>query len=182
MKARMRGPRSYGLIGLYLITMTILLYIVYIQSGGGSSYSYGNPNSFSYGPTRSYEIGQNLFITIFLFLTLVVALVAPAITGVSISREVESRTYELLLVTSVKRRSLIYSKFLSGLFFVLLLVLLSLPFTSMLFIFGGVDLGDLLGGYAIVSISAAAFCAIGLFRQSPKFVQLEESAVLTTAL
>jgi ABC-type transport system involved in multi-copper enzyme maturation permease subunit len=166
MKARMRSPRAFLLIGLYLIGLAVLIFLVYIQSGGGSSYSYGGSSQFTYGPTRSFEIGQNLFITIFLYLSLVIALISPALTGSAISREIEARTYELLLVTSLKRRALIYSKYFSALFYVILLVLLSLPLACLIFTFGGVDSGELLSGYAVVLVSAAAYCAIGAFFSS----------------
>jgi len=166
MKARMRGPRAFALLGIYLAVLGLLTYMVYVRSGGGNSYSYGNPSQVTYGPTKSFEIGQNLFITIFMFLIFVMALVAPALTGGAISREVEGRTYELLLVTPINRRSLIFGKFLSALLFVFFLALAAIPVACIVFIFGGVEPQDILAGYAIVLISGAAYAAIGAFFSS----------------
>lgn len=163
MRSRMRGPRSFILLGFYLISLIAIVYIVYLRSGGGSSYDYGSVSGGSYGPTVSFQIGQNLYIVIFLFLLLVTSLVTPLVTASSISREIENRTYEMLAITPVSGRTLVFGKLFSSIGFVFLLLLAALPIACFVFIFGGVDALDLLIGYAIVMVSTLAFGAMGFF-------------------
>jgi ABC-type transport system involved in multi-copper enzyme maturation permease subunit len=163
MRSRMRGPRTFVLLGLYLTSLTAIIYIIYLRSGGGSSADYGSVSGGSYGPTISFQIGQNIFIGAFLFLLIIVALVTPVVTASAVSREVENRTYEMLAVTPVSGRMMVTGKLFSSLGFVLLLLLSALPLTCFIFIFGGVDVWDLLVGYAVVVVSALAFGAIGFF-------------------
>jgi ABC-type transport system involved in multi-copper enzyme maturation permease subunit len=164
MRARMRGPRAFILLGLYLGLLALLLYAVYIRSGGGSTYTYGGySGTANFGPTRSFEIGQNLFITVFFFLTIFVALITPAITGGVVSRELEGRTYELLMITPVRSRSVVFGKLFAALSFVFFMIASALPMACIVFIFGGVDSQDILIGFAVVLMAAVTYGAMGLF-------------------
>ncbi len=164
MRARMRGPRAFVLVGLYLGLLTLLLYVVYLQSGGGTTYTYGGFSGTSnFGPTKSFEIGQNLFITTFLFLTIFVSLVTPAITGGVVSRELESRTYELLVVTPVGSRAVAFGKLFAALSFIFFMIISALPMACIVFIFGGVTLENILLGFAVTLMAAITYGIIGLF-------------------
>jgi ABC-type transport system involved in multi-copper enzyme maturation permease subunit len=163
MRSRMRGPRTFVLLGLFLTSLTALIYVIYLRSGGGNSADYGSVSGGSYGPTISFQIGQNIFIGSFLFLLLIITLLTPVVTASAISREVEHRTYEMLAITPVSGRSMVLGKLFSSLGFVFLLLLAALPLTCFVFIFGGVDIWDLLIGYGVIAVSALAYGAIGFF-------------------
>lgn len=164
MRARMRGPRAFILLAMYLGLLALLLYAIYVRSGGGATYTYGGySGAANFGPTKSFEIGQNLFITVFFFLTIFVALVTPAITGGMVSREMEGRTYELLMITPVRSRSVIFGKLFAALGFIFFMVFAALPMACIVFIFGGVDPEDIVIGFGIVLMAAITYGVIGLF-------------------
>ncbi len=164
MKSRVRGPRTATLFFTYLAVLGLFIFVVYLRKGANASYSYGGTLlSGNYGPTRNFETGQDIFISIFLYLILMVAVVTPAICGGLVSREMEESTYDLLLVTPVKGRTLVYGKLIGALGYLFMLILASLPLTSIVFIFGGVDLEDVAAGYAIVLLEALVFSIISLF-------------------
>jgi ABC-2 type transport system permease protein len=164
MKVRMRGPRTFALLAIYTVVLSGLIYIIYLQKGGTATYSYGGTfSSSNFGPTRSFETGQDLFITIFLFLLFLTAVVTPAICGGLVSREMEEGTYDMLVVTPLRGRSLIYGKLLGALSYIAILTLASAPVASIVFMFGGVELKDLLAGYAIVLMQIFVIGVISLF-------------------
>lgn len=164
MRARMRGPRAFVLLGLYLGLLALLLYVIYLRSGGGSTYTYGGfSGAPNFGPTKSFEIGQNLFITAFLYLIVFVTVITPAITGGMVSRELEGRTYELLVITPVRSRSVAFGKLFAALSFVFFMVLSALPMACIVFIFGGVTVENIVVGFGVVLMAAITFGIIGLF-------------------
>jgi ABC-type transport system involved in multi-copper enzyme maturation permease subunit len=165
MRARMRGPRAFLLLISYLSLLSALIYLIYVRSGGGTTYSYPQtpgPSS-NLGPTVSYQIGQNIYIGIFLFLFVIVSIVTPAITAGSISREVEDRTHDLLLITPAYGRTIAFGKLFAALAFVFFLIISALPLTCIVFVFGGVSINDILLGLALLLVTAFAYGAIGLF-------------------
>jgi len=164
MRARMRGPRAFVTLGFYLGLLAVLLYVVYLRSGGGTTYTYGGfSGSSNFGPTRSFEIGQNLFITVFLFLTIFVTVVTPAIMGGVVSRELEKRTYELLMITPVRSRAVAFGKLFAALGYLFFMLIAALPMACIVFIFGGVTFEHILIGYGVVFMAALTYAIIGLF-------------------
>lgn len=165
MRTRMRGPRTSLLLTGYLLSLAIVIYIVYIRSGGGSTYSYGQTpgTGGDLGPTVSYQIGQNIFIGVFLFLLLVVSVVTPAITAGAVSREVESRTYDLLMVTPAYGRPLAFGKLFAAIAFMLCMLITALPLICVVFVFGGVNLTNIIIGLLLLLLTACTYGTIGLF-------------------
>jgi ABC-type transport system involved in multi-copper enzyme maturation permease subunit len=94
---------------------------------------------------------------------LMVAMVTPAICGGLVSREIEGGTYDLLLVTPVKGRTLIYGKLIGAVGYLFVLIMATLPLTCIVFIFGGVSPADIITGYAIVLMEAVVLGIISLF-------------------
>ncbi|OJV92502.1 MAG: hypothetical protein BGO39_31805 [Chloroflexi bacterium 54-19] len=164
MKSRVRGPRTLALFFTYLAVLAVLIFVVYLRKGANSSYSYGGTLlSGNYGPTRNFETGQDIFLSIFLYLVLMVAVVTPAVCGGLVSREIEEGTYDLLLVTPVKGRTLVYGKLIGAIGYLFMLILATVPLTCIVFIFGGVRPEDVLAGYLIVLMETIVFSIISLF-------------------
>jgi ABC-type transport system involved in multi-copper enzyme maturation permease subunit len=164
MKARMRGPRTFALLGIYLLLLALVIFVVYLRKGAAGTYSYGGTMlSGNFGPTRNFETGQDMFIAIFLYLLVVMAIVTPTICGGLISREMEDQTYDMLVVTPLRGRTLIYGKLVATLGYLTLLILLAFPVASIVFIFGGVTLEQILVGFAIVLMETFVIGIISLF-------------------
>jgi ABC-2 type transport system permease protein len=104
--------------------------------------------------------------------------VAPFVTMRLLAEEARTGTIELLLTNPVRDVEVVLGKFLGALGFVLVLVLLTLYYPAILFIFGNPDVGPMITGYLGVILQAAAFLAIGLMVSS--FTQNQIVAAFVT--
>ncbi len=164
MKARMRGGRTFALFGVYLALLALVVFVVYIRKGASATYNYGGSfTTGNYGPTRNFETGQDIFIAIFAYLIVVMSIITPTVCGGLISREMEERTYDMLLVTPVRGRSLVYGKLFSTLSYLMLMVVAAFPVACIVFIFGGVNLENLLAGFAIILMLTVVLGTMSLF-------------------
>jgi ABC-2 type transport system permease protein len=154
LRATLRGSRAALLItvyvGLGLIAMRLVYGAVTEQLGSGP-------------PIFSAQVGQAVFIGLALAVQGLTVFLAPATTVNSISAEHERRTYDLILATPLTPAQLLVGKLLTGLAFVLLLLLAALPLFSVVVMFGGVTAGDIMRVVAVVLGTAAAGAMLGLF-------------------
>ena len=88
---------------------------------------------------------------------------APAFTTGAISLEREKQTLDMLITTPLSTLGMVIGKLFSALTYVFLLILASIPFASLVFVFGGVGPEDLLRAYAFLFALAFGMGAIGLF-------------------
>ena len=112
-------------------------------------------------------------------------LMAPAITMRLLAEEQKLGTLELLLTSPVKEFEVVFGKFLAALFMVFIMLLLSLYFVLILFIYGDPDIGPILSGYLGLLLYASATLSIGLFASSlsaNQIVGLMVGAGILTAL
>ncbi len=104
--------------------------------------------------------------------------VAPFITMRLLAEEARTGTIELLLTNPVRDVELVLGKFVGALLFVLALLVLTLYYPALLFVFGSPDVGPIVSGYLGVILQAAAFLAIGLMVSS--FTQNQIVAAFVT--
>lgn len=91
----------------------------------------------------------------------------PALTMATISKEKAAGTLELLSTMPIRLGNIIWGKFLSVLYMILMALLFSLLFFGVILIFGkGIDYGALLCGYLGLAIIGATYTAIGIFASS----------------
>jgi ABC-2 type transport system permease protein len=114
-------------------------------------------------------------------LSVILLFVAPFLTMRLLSEEIRLGTVELLLTNPVRDIEVVFGKFLGAMGFVLMMLVLTLYFPALLFIFGSPDPGPILTGYLGVLLQAAAFVAIGLAISSTTENQIV-AAFLTFAL
>lgn len=154
LRASLRGSRAALLITLYvglaLITMRLIYGAVADQSGLGA-------------PIFNAQVGQALFIGLALAVQGLTIFLAPATTVNSVSAEYERRTYELLAATPITPAQLVVGKLLTGLAFVLLLLMAALPLFSIVMLFGGVTLGDITRVLAVLLATAVVGAVLGVF-------------------
>jgi hypothetical protein len=72
------------------------------------------------------------------------------------------QTIDLLFVTPIRPFSIIWGKLLASMSFVLLLLLLSVPIFSLVFLFGGIELDQMLYAFLVVAVTALTFGLIGI--------------------
>lgn len=150
-KLRFRNKKTFISIGFYLFVIGFLMVgILYL-----SDY---NHNSGFINPGEYINLFRILsYIQFFLVLFLI-----PAITAGAISSEREKQTLSMLLTTTQSSFGIIFSKLLSSVLFLLLLVVSSLPIYSFIFLFGGVSPGELLSVMGLLLFIIITFASIGV--------------------
>ncbi|MFN8620177.1 MAG: ABC transporter permease subunit [Chloroflexota bacterium] len=174
LRGRMRGRRAFAIVTVYLLVLSAFAYgvSVYLQRqaaiSADQSNGLGGPivagiSGGSGGIMLSADVGHAIFSGLLLVLTLLVVVLAPALTTGAISMEREKGTIDLLVTTPLSTLGMVIGKLLSALGYVLLLILASVPVMAVVFVFGGVGPDDLLRAYALLIATAFGMGALGLF-------------------
>jgi ABC-type transport system involved in multi-copper enzyme maturation permease subunit len=115
------------------------------QSGGGSA-----------------QLGFGLFSWFAWSQAVLIALLLPALATGAIAQERERRTLEPLLLSPLTPLQIVWGKAVGVLAFACLLLLATVPLTSLCFLLGGVSPGDVIGAYTCLLGLAACVTALGL--------------------
>ncbi len=155
MRGRMRGARAFGILTVALLGFSGFSALVYAILVNTSTW---DPRTAS-----SAYIGQSLFRSLMLFETFTLLLIVPGLAAGAISQEHESRTYEMLVATPLPAAGIVLGKMGATLSYVLLLLIATVPFTSLFFVFGGITISDVVTVLALLMAIAATFAAITMF-------------------
>jgi ABC-type transport system involved in multi-copper enzyme maturation permease subunit len=150
-RSRMRTWRAPVLVTLYLALLGGIGYLTFMSTI--RSTTGGNPNP---------QAGISIFGVLVNFELLLIAFMTPALTAGAIAGERERQTLDLLLCTRVRPIGIILGKLLSSMLFVLLLLLLSVPLFSAVFLFGGIELDQVLIVLLIGLVTAVTLASLGL--------------------
>ena len=153
-RSRMRTWRSPLAMTVYILLLGGLGWAVF------AAMSYSSRNSFNGGQAANY--GQGLFLYLVLFQMVLLAFITPALTAGAISNERERQTIDLLFVTKLPSFAILWGKLLASMSFVLLLLLLSVPIFSLVFLFGGIELDQVAAAFLVTAISALTLGIIGI--------------------
>jgi ABC-2 type transport system permease protein len=153
-RSRMRTWRSPVAMTVYILLLGGLGWAIF------SSMSASAHSAFNQGQAASF--GQGLFIYLVLFQMVLLAFITPALTAGAVSSERERQTIDLLFVTKLPSFSILWGKLLASMSFVLLLLLLSVPIFSLVFLFGGIELDQLLAAFLVTAVAALTLGIIGL--------------------
>ncbi|MDA1279091.1 MAG: ABC transporter permease [Chloroflexi bacterium] len=113
-------------------------------------------DAFAEASIRGYLAGA-VFFMIFM---------SPALTMRLIAEEQKLGTLELLLTSPLREFEIVVGKFLAAFVMILLMIVLSLYFVIVLFVYGDPDIGPLLSGLLGLALYAGATLAVGLFASS----------------
>ena len=121
-------------------------------------------NGIFFLPTLS---GQQASIgSVVSWITTLLLFFAPILSMRLLSEEQKSGTLELLMTAPVRDSEVAIGKYLAALGFLGVLLLLTLVYPAILYIFGQPDRGQMIGGYLAMILFGAAAMAIGLFTSS----------------
>jgi len=151
-RSRMRTWRSPLAMMIYVVLIAGLGYLMF-SSMVGSSNGLG---------AQAPNYGQQLFKYLVVFQMILITFIAPALTAGAISSERERQTIDLLFVTRIAPFSIIWGKLLASMSFVVLLLVLSVPIFSLVFLFGGVELDQVLYCFLITLVAALTLGLIGV--------------------
>ena len=113
-------------------------------------------DAFAEASIRGYLAGA-IFFMIFM---------SPALTMRLLAEEQKLGTLELLLTSPLREFEIVFGKFIAAFAMTLIMIILSLYFVLVLFVYGDPDIGPLLSGLLGLSMYACATLAVGLFASS----------------
>ncbi len=152
LKVRMRSWKIVWLIMIYLAILAMAALLVLVTT----------TQRFSpYGMDASMAIGAYTTLAIMQFLLIV--FIAPSLTSGSISGERERQTLDLLLCTKMPPRSIIIGKLFSSISQIILLIVASLPIFSIVLLFGGISILEVLKLFLFYIVVAITMGSIGIF-------------------
>lgn len=155
MRSRMRGGRAFTILAVYVGILCAALMLILSVAW----------NEYSRDMTvqAAAEIGRGTFMTLALVQLALVALMAPAFTSGTITLEREQLTLDLLRLTRLTSRDILWGKLLSSLSYLGILIAASVPVASLCFLMGGVSPEEMLAVYALTASVALLMGTIGLF-------------------
>jgi len=159
-RTQLRGNRAIWLWSLYLSLLTIAATSSYGQITSG--YGYGRP-------MEVYDMQQalkGLYGTMLTTITILITLIAPALTASAITTERQRRSLDLVFSAPVTPKYLLVGKMLGTYRYVWMLLVLSLPFTALAVVLGGATAWDVFTTYLSLSLVGLIYSAIGLLISS----------------
>jgi ABC-type transport system involved in multi-copper enzyme maturation permease subunit len=158
MRVRMRGARAYWILTGYLLFLSFILFLQYT--------TWWSRARTEGGMSAGSKIGQEFFAWIMGTQAFLVAFITPAVTSGAITIEKEQRTMEMLEMTRLSRGSIVAGKLLSAISFIALLLVSSLPLTSICFFLGGVSPEQVVYWYLMLLVGSFVAGALGLMWSS----------------
>jgi len=153
-RSRMRTWRSPLAMTVYILLLGGVGWAIFASTAASAR------NSFN--GTQAANYGQVLFLWLIVFQMVLLAFITPALTAGAVSSERERQTIDLLFVTRLPAFSILWGKLLASMSFVILLLLLSVPIFSLVFLFGGIELDQVLIAFLVTAVAALTLGIIGL--------------------
>lgn len=150
-KTSTRTWKTPLLVMVYVgILMSIMAFVFWAQSID------------SYNPGIEPRFVRDLFVGLAYLQLFLVLFVSPSMTTAAISGERQRSTLDVLLATRLSTRSIILGKLYAGLYKVFMLIVASIPVFSIIYMFGGIGIVDLILFMAICMMSALLMGSIGI--------------------
>lgn len=153
-RSRMRTWRSPLAMTVYILLIGGLGWAIFSAMASSARSGYNGGQAANYG--------QGLFIYLLVFQMILLTFITPALTAGAISSERERQTIDLLFVTRIPPFSILWGKLLASMSFVLLLLLLSIPIFSLVFLFGGIELDQVLAAFLVTAVTALTLGIVGI--------------------
>ncbi len=155
LKSKTRTWKMPLTISLYLIFIGLFSYAVYITN---------MPRFDGFDPTsivNAYSVLVVVQLAMIMFVT-------PMLTATAISGERDRQTLDLMLCTDISPWKILFGKIFATLSTIMLLIVLSLPFLSIIFTLGGINFLDILKIFLYYMVSAFTMSTVAIYA-SAKF-------------
>lgn len=143
---RMRGWRACIVLTIYLALIAGTLYVAY-QVGRNTNDSPADLAESFNAPAR---VGRGIFEYVLFLMLLLVLFMVPGQTSGAVAGERERQTLIPLQVTLLRPRSIVLGKIGAALAFLALLLVATMPLLAVCYLIGGVTIGEVLSGVAVV--------------------------------
>ncbi|WP_418791926.1 ABC transporter permease [Phosphitispora sp. TUW77] len=155
LRDRVRTWRSPLVITVYLGFIAVVGgFFIFEQTRGGM------------GGPRVYRMGIEIFNIMAILQIGLIAFLTPGLTAGVISGERERQTLPLLMITRMSPLSVATGKLISAISYMLLLIVISMPFYSIVFFFGGVSLSQFFQVAGILMVTTVLLGSMGMFFSS----------------
>jgi ABC-type transport system involved in multi-copper enzyme maturation permease subunit len=148
LRERMRGPRSFVALTLYLCVLVLAVVISYKGSSELSTFD----AAFDLG--RRTAVGRQVLEWVLFVMLLLVLFLVPGFTAGAVAGERERQTLVPLQVTLLRPRSILWGKVTAALAFVTFLVVAAAPLLAVAFLLGGTSVAQAAKGLAGVLVVA----------------------------
>lgn len=169
LRVRLRRGRSWAVLSAHLVLLGAICLLVYeAESSGGIG---ADPWMASMGdPTRFASVGRAIFDWLVLAMLLLVLFLVPGLTAGAIAGERERQTLVPLQVSLLRPRQIVVGKLGASVAYLALLVVATAPLLAIAYLVGGVTIGTVLKGIAVVLftglvVAALSLCASALCRR-----------------
>lgn len=156
LRTQLRGNRPIWLWSCYLFLLVVTT---------GFSYSVMTPVAGGFATTDVSSLQgalKALYGVLIATIWGMIALIAPALTAAAISTERQRRSLDLVFSAPVSPKYLLVGKMLSTYRYVWMLLVLSVPFSSVAVVLGGATAWDVFADYVSMSFVGLIFSSIGL--------------------
>lgn len=144
-RTRMRTVKTPILVTVYLLLISGIVSLFFMGAGG-------------FNPRTAVNVYQVIGTAEYIIILSMV----PALTAIAISGERERQTLDLMLCTDISPWTIIFGKIFSSLAFIFFIIVATLPFLGIVFLFGGISVLDIIGMTAYLLLSAFMVSCIGL--------------------
>ena len=157
MRVALRSPRAWLLLAIYI---SLLGAVVLTQFPDEQALALAISDA---GAATAGERGRDIMNTFVYAQMFLVWLLVPALACGALAQERERQTLQTLLLTPLSPLQVVWGKAAGVLAIATVLLLGTLPLTSLCFLLGGVSPGEIAGYYAILLTQCLFFTGIGLY-------------------
>ena len=154
LRMRMRGVKTYWGQAAYLLVLGSVALVGYATSLESDT---------AYNVVDVQRKLQQFYYFIFVCLAALITLIAPALTASSITSEKQRLTLDLLITTPLTSNQLLFGKLVSSVAYLGLLLSLSLPFSVLCVLLGGVTIAEVFRIYLLLAVDGLLLSAIGIY-------------------
>jgi ABC-type transport system involved in multi-copper enzyme maturation permease subunit len=154
MRIRQRGAKPFYIMMIYAAVLCVVVFLAFV------SLTARGP---TIDPYTMAERGRLLFASLLYAQLAMIALIVPAYSAGAVSTERERGTIELLSLTLLSSSGIVVQKLAAAVAQAVMLVLVSLPITSIVFMFGGVSPLEVAAAYLLLVLTAGMIGALGIF-------------------
>ncbi len=146
--------RSHLWVRMGYLGVLVMLVLFWLMFGGVMG-SQVNMNELA-------KAGTQIFALVSYGQVVLVCLLAPVFMAGAIASEQSGKTYNILLTTPLSNLQIVFGSLFGRLFFVLVLLMSSLPLFSILMIFGGVPIRSVFVSFAVAGLTALLVGAVAV--------------------
>ncbi len=159
------SPIAYIVIAAFTVIAGIFFYL-YLSSFVEAAFMAMIRAQQFHQPQPKFNVNLQVIRPYFWNLALISLFILPLVTMRLYSEEKRAGTVELLYTSPIQVWQLVLGKFLAGLVFYIIMLLPTVVFMALLFIYGNPEIGPVISGYIGLILLGAAFISGGLFISS----------------